>query len=346
MRYIIKRCFKYLNFGKSLLFPLGKKSFLIGTPLHGNMGDSAIEIAEKNFIKQFQTSKRIIKEISFKEYGEYWKILRVFIPKSAPIFLQGGGNMGDVWMEEEWQRRDILERFRENLICIFPQTIFYTDTDNGRLEQERSIQYYNRANVTVVAREKISYEIMKKIYPDANVLLTPDIVLSGDLKMFGVNQFERKGAMFCFRHDKEKDVDEKIVEFLKAYVKKRNIVIRTTDMCITEQVTKANRLIHVRHKMEEFVKSEFVVTDRLHAMIFSVLTNTPCIVFQNNNYKIYGTYEWIKDVPSIFLVDSIDDAIKCISKIKEMKYIATGNTTILEKYEPLINYLQHNNPSS
>ena len=31
-------------------------------------------------------------------------------------------------------------------------------------------------------------------------------------------------------------------------------------------------------------------------MIFATITNTPCIVFSNYNYKVEGVYQWIKNV--------------------------------------------------
>ena len=44
-------------------------------------------------------------------------------------------------------------------------------------------------------------------------------------------------------------------------------------------------------KFKDFQKSELVITDRLHGMIFCYITKTPCIVMPNNNHKILMTYE-------------------------------------------------------
>ena len=41
---------------------------------------------------------------------------------------------------------------------------------------------------------------------------------------------------------------------------------------------------------------ELVITDRLHGMLFSAITNTPCIVFDNSYGKISSLYDtWLKD---------------------------------------------------
>lgn len=50
-------------------------------------------------------------------------------------------------------------------------------------------------------------------------------------------------------------------------------------------------------------------------MIFSAITHTPCVVARSQDHKIVQTYEWVKDVPTIQLVDdltpqTVEDAIK------------------------------------
>ncbi len=66
--------------------------------------------------------------------------------------------------------------------------------------------YSKHKNLTVVAREKISFDKMKKIYNKNNVILSPDIVMS--LNMIEP-QFQRDGITICLRDDKEKLIDSK-----------------------------------------------------------------------------------------------------------------------------------------
>ena len=82
----------------------GYNGFLIGTPTHTNIGDSAIVIAEKTFIKSLGTN---IIEITFNEYNNYFEIINAQINKSnKPVFFHGGGNMGNQWLSEELFRRN------------------------------------------------------------------------------------------------------------------------------------------------------------------------------------------------------------------------------------------------
>ena len=53
-----------------------------------------------------------------------------------------------------------------------------------------------------------------------------------------------------------------------------------------------------------FKTSKIVITDRLHGMILSAITNTPCIAINNSNGKVAGVYEkWLKGKSSIILTE-------------------------------------------
>ena len=50
-----------------IIFPLGKKILISGTPEHQNLGDSAIVIAQKEFLKKCGIPDNRIKEVVFKK---------------------------------------------------------------------------------------------------------------------------------------------------------------------------------------------------------------------------------------------------------------------------------------
>ena len=58
--------------------------------------------------------------------------------------------------------------------------------------------------------------------------------------------------------------------------------------------------------LNEFLRCKVVITDRLHGMLFAAITKTPCIVTKSLDYKITGTYEWIKDLNYIKFVEQLD----------------------------------------
>ncbi len=50
-------------------------------------------------------------------------------------------------------------------------------------------------------------------------------------------------------------------------------------------------------KWNEFSSVQLVVTDRLHGMVFSAITGTPCIALDNISHKVYGAYQWLSYLP-------------------------------------------------
>lgn len=58
-------------------------------------------------------------------------------------------------------------------------------------------------------------------------------------------------------------------------------------------------------------------------MIFSVITNTPCVVLLNNNHKILQTYlDWLSDVDFVCLYegDNEDDILSLMNNMRTRKY--------------------------
>lgn len=318
---------------QELTFPFGKKVYVIGTPEHTNVGDSAITIAQIEFLKKCGYKKEKIKEITYVEYKLKPEFFKKYIPKKSTICLLGGGNMGDQWIEEEYFRRMVIEDFAESSVIIFPQTIFYSDTEFGRREIEKSLKYYNQNDrLTMVAREKESYKIMKKLYPYTEILLMPDIVLSTTNELYEVEEGVRTDVLLCLRNDPEKLLSDKEVVVIKKILKEAFKKVKTIDMYSSIPITKQNRRDCVRAKMQEFINAKLVVTDRLHGMIFAAITGTPCIVFSNYNQKVSGTYDWIKSLPYVRYVNSVDEMIGEVEAVLKIDKTFCDNSKWIDKF--------------
>lgn len=324
----IKKLKKYIK------HPKGVTAYILGSPDYENLGDSAILLAQILFLHAAGWDKEHIKELTFREYREYRKTVKKTIDDGQPIFGMGGGNMGNQWPVEEKFRYDMMDDFLNNPITIFPQTIYFLP--GSKKEMLASVPYYNeRKNLTLVARERKSFEIMQTLYPQAKILLTPDIVLSTTMDNYGVERQERKGALLCVRSDVEKSVSDDVWIRLGQELDKQQLIHRKTDMYSDCLVTKENRMECVRKKMQEFCGAELVITDRLHGMVFSAITGTPCIVFSNYNQKVKGTYDWIHYLPYIRYVETMEEAIAAIPELIVMKECEFDNTPLLKYYEKL-----------
>ena len=53
-----------------------------------------------------------------------------------------------------------------------------------------------------------------------------------------------------------------------------------------------------------------VITDRLHAVIFCIITNTPCIAFDNATHKVSGVCDFLGKQPGLYFADNAEDAIR------------------------------------
>ena len=88
----------------------------------------------------------------------------------------------------------------------------------------------------------------------------------------------------------------------------------------------------VRAKMCQFAEAELVITDRLHGMIFSAITETPCIVLGNHNHKIEGSYQWIKHLPYIRFIKEVNNIENHIAELRTLKDCKFENGEILKKF--------------
>lgn len=288
-----------------------KNAYIVGTPTHVNIGDSAITLAEIKFIRS-NGFKNVI-EITLQEYISNRKCIRYMMPRNAVVFLLGGGFMGDLWPAEERWRQKMIEDFSHHHIVVFPQTFYYASDNKSREDMLASVNVYNtKPNLTLVARERSSYEMMKHLYPNCNILLTPDIVLS-----IGEQKFEikRKGILVCFRKDKEQLLPDTYEECLICHLKKQGYKVSLTDTLSKVQINVNNRENIVRDKLAEIAGSKLVITDRLHGMVFAAITGTPCIVLSCNHHKVQGTYEWLRDLDYIKFVEDINEVEECVGKL-------------------------------
>lgn len=308
---------------------------MIATPTHGNMGDQAIVYAQRKMLEKKELGERII-EFTNEQYLAYKQQIAQYVTEKDVIVIDGGGNMGSIWPENELKMQDILMRFQNNRVIVFPNTMYYSDDLASMELLQKSKEIYNaHPKLTLVARDYSSYLMMKEYYNNAEILYSPDIVLS--LKQFDFQNVSRKGIMTCFRQDREKSMSFAHSDVLKAIGNNSRIVSGNTVKEIG--VTIKNREQAVEDTMLEFASFELVITDRLHAMIFCAITGTPCIAIDNVTQKISGVYSWIIHLPYVKMVQSISELEHAISELygKAGEYVMTPKMVrAFEKIEALL----------
>ena len=321
--------------------------FLIGTPNHGNLGDQAIAYAENKILGDNFKNHTII-EINTEDLLKNLKSLKVNTKKDDIFVLHGGGNLGNEYFWEEEARRKIISSFKDNKIILFPQSIYFKDTENGKNELEKTKTIYNEhKNFTLIAREETSYNIMKEDFPKNNVIMTPDIVMYLN-KTNPV--YCRAGALLSLRKDREGVLTQEQKDEIKNDVQSNfdKIIITDTVAECTNQdnqvleymISKNQREKQLNKKWNQFKKVELVITDRLHGMVFCAITSTPCIVIANYNHKVKDTYEWLKDLNYIRFVDDIDEIPSLIKELKNIKVKEYDNSFAMKNYGKIIEIMK------
>ena len=291
-------------------FSARPKILYLDAPDYGNLGDQAIALAIGKFAQEYFADFDFY-ELSYAEYPNYEKFILKNITEKDIIFLTGGGNMGNYYRTYEAVRRRIIKKFPKNVIAMFPQTIDYSENAFGKLSAKKSSQIYSKhSKLILCAREEKSFEKMKDLYKENEVLLCPDIVLT--LKPFSFG-FERNGVAICLRNDMERALSDQDHEKITSCLSKYVITELTTSY--EGVINKYNREQIITERLKKFSKNKIVITDRLHGMIFSAITNTPCIAFDNVNKKINGVFKHIENIDYVCVLDDTDLLEKTIEKI-------------------------------
>lgn len=282
-----------------------RRLLLLDTPDHDNLGDHAIALAERRMLRSIGGS--VIECPG--DVRRYLLCLKRYVSEDDVLCIQGGGNMGVLYEGPERSRSIVIDMMRRNTVVVFPQTIDYDDSPQARRMLAHTQRVYSRhPSLYLVARERRSYERMRRLYPRNHVLLTPDIVLSLDETR--PEPFDlRSGALLCMRADKERRMDAALHGYVRRLVLDRGLSVSETDTIARRErrlsITRGEQLVEA--KWDEFRHARLVVTDRLHGMVFSAITGTPCLAFDNANGKVGNEYQWLRRLPYIRFAHPDDD---------------------------------------
>ena len=309
-----------------------KRIFLVGTPEHDNLGDHAIALAELVFVSTYFPDYHIV-EVPIERFLQYWINLLLKVRRDDLFMISGGGNIGNIYVLDEKMRRMIISKFTCNPIVIMPQTIYFTDDKNGARELEISKRIYSsHPNLLICAREQHSYVIMKKEFINCNIKLCPDMVFSLN---YVKPQSERIYIGICLRTDLESTLTEFQHREIESICHKYSLNVQHINTCLSTGLESSQREAALTTLFNQIKNCQLVVTDRLHGMIFSVITATPCIVFGSASHKIVSSFQWIKELPYIKFVSDTEGLYDCIQQLQSLK----SNQYSELKYKPYFDAL-------
>ena len=323
---MIRRIAVYASYAcqlASLVFSLPfRRVVLIGSPLHGNLGDHAIAIAERQF---FRKNKLPCAEISGALYRRIPRIIKKCVKPSDIICVTGGGFLGSLWKIEDDMVNDILSAFPKNKIVIFPQTVFFDENEKDAVLN--FARTYSRAdNLYLCCREKNSFDFATRLLEGTNckVLLFPDMVLY--LSTQKTKPGKQPGFVYlCLRDDKEAVVPSGAQNYFGNMLSEAGYACKNITTNAPRLILFSQRKREVRKILRTLKSARLVITDRLHGMILSAISGTPCIALDNLSGKVRGVYDlWLKDrLPYVRFVKSSDEITSDI--VREMAAMGHQN---------------------
>lgn len=300
------------------LIPLIDSDYVLwDLPYHTNIGDTLIWQGEWNFLRK----------LPYKCLG-YSSCNTCTFPKlslDTIILLHGGGNFGDLWRDMQEFRLKVIERYPENRIIIFPQSVHY---ENIFLIKEDARKMAMHEKMVICARDLSSYNILRENFLN-KILLLPDMAFCIDLDYLQKWSVDEKiKTLYVRRLDKEMGCELDKENFISNEIDIRDWPSLESPSLRINMYT---RLISLQQKMREYKMSNrliislvdimafkkfrplmielgvrfiscyhLIYTTRLHVMILSVLLYKRVYFLDNSYGKNSSFYDtWLRDLDSV-----------------------------------------------
>lgn len=310
---------------------------LVPPPELTNIGDHAQVVAIRLWLSRHYPEFPVL-EVDKNEviYGQ--KVLREIVDKDDVIFLHSGGNLGDRGVWSETGRRMMIQNFPQNRIISLPQTIYFSDTEEGNRQKNISKEIYaQHSRLTIIGRDRESGELASNLFPNAQILTIPDFVLSLKLEDFHLKKNLTKGdnVIACLRRDSESKFNE---EERSHIVDLCGLGTTLTDTTLEYPIDVDKRLEITKQFLRTVLDHKAMVTDRFHGAIFSVICGHPTIVLPTVDHKLTSAVEWFDNISSVRFCPQISDIDKSLNDLLNLNIVEVVD--FRKKYfDKLPNYL-------
>lgn len=276
----------------------GHESYgLLDFPAHYNVGDSAIWCGAIAMLKGLHGH--------LPDYVSHWRYpvseVGRFIGRDGIIYLNGGGNFGDIWPKFQDYRESVLMKYPRHRVIQLPQSLHYRDPKNAE-SARRAISKHRDFHLMVRDRES---EAFSKENFDCPVILATDSAFAIGMENFRRNR-SPSGLKALFRADQERRADaqagrtlfqhDEIFDWPRVSASRRRLQklemgllgLASFDGAMPMRVRRFNAMAHERVAMgfERLDAGDIIVTDRLHGHIMATLLDKPHVVIDNFYGKI------------------------------------------------------------
>ncbi len=295
---------------------IGSTCALFDLPYYKNIGDVLIWQGELDFLKE--ESKEIVYSCSEKSctYPN--------LSKEVSILFQGGGNLGDLYINHTNFLISLIKRYPENLFLVFPQTIYFEDKS---IEQNVFSEIKKHKNLYLCCRDNTSFEIASKYLADRCILI-PDMAFCINPKVLEKEIYSPRvyNSLFIRRNDIEKSKtlhlnrDFNLISDWPSFEGKytKGIIVNTIyDRLVPLLNSSYLKRSWDKFSIESFLKDminlgvnfispyDNVASERLHGAILSILLGKNVTILDNNYGKNSNFFKtWLCNLPNVELYAS------------------------------------------
>lgn len=312
--YRNKQCERLLT-----LQPGKSRVFYLGITEQPNLGDMAQHYCIKKWIGENYPDRELVmfesKVITDPEFTEkfFTKLKKVFRDDDV-IVIQSGYCTQDLGGDHPLMHRLVCDYMTDAKILMMPQTIFFQHEENKRICAEN----HNKAkNMLFLARDFVSYEMAKEMFPGIRVKAFPDIVTT----LIGTLSFshKREGVCLCTRNDGEKLYSKEQIDALEQRLEETGTPVQQKDTQGkgTVQSIRANLQKYIEAEIESYSSFDVTITDRYHGTIFSLCAGTPVIIIKTTDHKVTTGADWFKGVYDdyVYVAEDLDDAYQIAKQV-------------------------------
>jgi exopolysaccharide biosynthesis predicted pyruvyltransferase EpsI len=309
----------------------GSRCALVDFPMHANVGDSAIWVGERALLRE--AGATVVYACDIQSFSE--AALTARLPADGTIFLSGGGNLGDLWPQNQKLRERVIQAFPGHRIIQLPQSAHFGDRAN--LDRARAV-FDGHPDLTLLVRDHHSLDVTRKKFR-ARSLLCPDFAfaLTDLTDLPGLFRSQRR-ILWLSRTDHEA-ADQSLSSCMPGVYRTDWTADEGADRTWAEQLRTVHQAcraaavelradptdrtvrdlceaydhhaeLHVLRGCGLLSSGRAVVTDRLHGHLLSLLLGLPHVVLNDRYSKVRGFWEtWTSDWPAASWANTPEQAL-------------------------------------
>ncbi len=282
------------------------RAFVFLAADYGNLGDLAITRAQLDFLAARLPGHAVV-EIPISRTTSWLPRLRAEVRPDDVVTLVGGGNTGDLYDDIQHLRELVVRSFPGNPVISFPQSADFSATTYGRLALARARRVLaSHPDVVLLARDSRTLAFFEEAFPGTRSGLAPDVVLTLDRAQPAAG---RVGVLLALRVDAEMLTSGAVRSLVERLAGARDEVRRRDTHVGGARRGRAEADAELDRAWADFRAARLVVTDRLHGMIFALVTGTPCVALDSRTGKVGQFHaDWLTGLASVRLVRSPDES--------------------------------------